>query len=313
MYNKILINQFEKGKAFIKMNGRKLESARFDFEFENGDKESVLNELKKYQNEDGGFGKAIEPDFLLPNSSPMGTWVAGQILMEIDLDADHQMVKQMIEYLVQTNDRESGMWDSVLEDTNDYPHAPWWHWTEGVQENWMFNPGVELAAFLVHWSTVKSGSAEIGWHSIENAVKHLMQKNEMDRHEINNYQQFIKIIEPYKELLELRTQRSLESISTKILDLAEKCIAKDVSNWGTGYKPLPLDFIDHPSHPLSERFGHLIEKNLDFYVQQINKDGVWDISWSWGSYPKHFEIARQQWMGVLAANRYKQFKAFGYL
>ncbi|PEJ59977.1 hypothetical protein CN692_04085 [Bacillus sp. AFS002410] len=306
-------NHFNKGKVFIKTNGRNIEDARFDFEFENGDKKTVLNELMEYQNEDGGFGKALEPDFRLPKSSPMATWAAGQILKEIDADADHPMVKSMIEYLLKTYKLKTGMWDSVLPETNDYPHAPWWHWTEGVQENWMYNPGVELAAFIVHWSAHNSQASITGWNSIEKAVNHLMIKNEMDRHEINNYLQFIKIIEPYKELFELRNQYTLESVTTKILDLAEECVDKDVSNWGTGYKALPLDFVEHPNHQLCERLGHLIDKNIDFYIQQINEDGVWDISWRWGSYPKYFEIARQQWMGILAVKRYKQFKAFGYL
>lgn len=281
MENEVLTEHFNKGKDFIKTNVRKLENARFEYEFEYGNKETVLNYLKPFQNDDGGFGHGIEPDFWLPKSSPMATWVAGQILMEIEVEADNQMVNKMIEYLLKTNKIKTGMWDSVLPETNEYPHAPWWHWSEGVQENWMFNPGVELAAFLVHWSSEKSEAAEIGWKSIEKAAHYLMPKIEMDRHQINNYQQFIKIIEPFKEVLELRTQFSLESISAKILVLAEKCIDKDVSNWGTGYKALPLDFINHPSHPLCERLGHLIGKNLDFYIQQINEDGVWDISWSW--------------------------------
>ncbi|QKE76192.1 hypothetical protein HPK19_25200 (plasmid) [Arthrobacter citreus] len=309
----MLKERFDKAKVFIKTKARKLEQSRFEFEFEGGNKENVLTYLKTFQNEDGGFGNGIEPDFWLPSSSPMATWAAGQILTEIGAEKDERIVKFMVDYLINTNNIETGMWDSVLPETNEFPHAPWWHWQDGVQENWMFNPGVELAAFLIHWSEDKSEAAEIGWNSIEKAVHYFMNKNEMDRHEIKNYQQLIKIIKPHESTFEHRTHYSLNNLSEKILDFAEKCVDKDVSTWIQGYKALPLDFIDEPGHPLCARFGHLVEKNLDFYIQQINEDGVWDISWSWGSYPEYFETARHYWKGILAVNRYKQLKAFAYL
>ncbi len=311
--NKISKDQFKKAKGFIKSKARELERCRFEFEFEHGSKENILTQLKVYQNEDGGFGNGIEPDFWLPSSSPMATWAAGQILMEIGADKNDPMVNSMISYLVHTYHIDKGMWDSVLPENNEYPHAPWWHWQEGVQENWMYNPSVELAAFLVHWSPNQSKAAEIGWNSIDKAVNYLMNKSNMDKHEINNFQQLIKIIKNYKSTFEAKLQYSLESVSQKIMMLAEQCVDKDVSTWTEGYRALPLDFIDNPDNPLCERFGTLVEKNLDLYIEQMSEEGIWDISWSWGSYPENFEVAKRYWKGILAVNRYKQLKEFGYL
>ncbi|MGE7690374.1 hypothetical protein ACQKMI_14360 [Lysinibacillus sp. NPDC097214] len=145
------------------------------------------------------------------------------------------------------------------------------------------------------------------------AVNYLMNKSEMDRHEINNFQQLIKIIKPHESNFEDRTKYSLEVVSEKIMDLAEKCVDRDTSTWIHGYKAIPLDFIDKPDHQLCSRFGTLVQKNLHFYLEQITNEGLWDISWSWGSYPESFEKARVFWKGILAVNRYKQLKAFGYL
>lgn len=311
--NIVIKSNFEKAKLFIKTKARGLERSRFEYEFENGNQENVLRELKMYQNKDGGFGNGIEPDFWLPHSSPIATWTAGQILMDIGADKDEPMVKSMLAYLVNTNHPETGMWDTVLPENNEYPHAPWWHWQENIQENWMFNPGVELAAFLVHWSSEKSESAEIGWRSIAKAVTYLMNKSEMDKHEINNFQQLIKIIRPHELSFEAQTKYPLQVVSEKIMDFAEKCVDKDTSTWIHGYNALPLDFIDHTDHPLCLRFGQLLEKNLDLYLEQTTNDGLWDISWSWGSYPEDFKVAKEYWKGILAVNRYKQLKAFGYL
>ncbi|NGP43966.1 hypothetical protein G4V62_03000 [Bacillaceae bacterium SIJ1] len=304
---------FEKATVFMKSKARGLERSRFEYLFENASKESVIAQLKAYQNEDGGFGHGIEPDFWLPLSSPMATWAAGQILLEIDADANEPMVKSMVSYLVTTLNIETGMWASVLPENNDYPHAPWWHWQEGVQVNWMFNPSVELAAFLVHWSPEKSKGAEKGWTSIGKAIHRLMNQTDMDRHEINNYQQFLKIIKPYESTFSTKFKYTLDTVSEKIVALAERSIDKIISTWKNGYKALPLDFIDIPEHPLCDRLGLLVEQNLNLYVEEMSDEGIWDISWRWGSYPDEFEVARKNWQGILAINRYKQLRAFGYL
>lgn len=311
--NKLPKIGFAKAKVFIHSKARELERSRFEFIFENGTKESVIEQLKIYQNNDGGFGHGIEPDFWSPFSTPMATWAAGQILMEIGAEKNEPIVRSMISYLLSTVNTETGMWDAVLPENNNYPHAPWWHWHEGVQENWSFNPSVELAAFLVHWSDEQSNAAEIGWNTIAKAVIHLKNKNEMDKHEINNYQQFIKIIKTHEATFTSRIPFPFEDIFERVLFLAEKCVDKDVSAWSEGYRSLPLDFIDNSDHPLREKLGSLVDQNLHMYIKQISEEGIWDISWNWGCYPEEYEIAREYWKGIIAVNRYKQLKAFGYL
>jgi hypothetical protein len=311
--SRIPTSHFEKARSYILENGRELERARFEYEFEQESRERVITQLQAFQNEDGGFGHGIEPDFWLPYSSPMATWAAGQILMEIDADMNEPIVKSMLSYLINTNDNETGMWDSVLPKNNEYPHAPWWHWQPGVQERWMFNPGAELAAFLIHWSPENSEGTDIGWNSIQKAVAYLMGKAVMDRHEINNFQKLLKVINRHEEVARVRIPYSLNDVSKKMMGLAEQCVEKDVSVWAEGNKPLPLDFIDRPDHPLCDRFGSLVEQNFSFWLDQMTDEGVWDISWTWSDYPEPFQAARQYWKGILAVNRYKQFKAFGYL
>lgn len=202
------------------------------------------------------------------------------------------------------------MWESVLPENNDYPHAPWWHWQEGVQKNWMFNPSVELAAFLVHWSSEK---ANIGWNTINKAVEYLMSKDEMDKHEINNFQQLIKIIRPYEAEFNVKIQYALNIVTKKIMELVDQCMEKDISKWKEGYRALPLDFIHTPEDPLFKRYESLVKQNLHFYIEQMSDEGIWDISWDWGSYPKEFDVARRYWKGILAIQRYKQLKAFDLL
>ena len=84
----------EAAKKFIYTNARPLDLARWQYIFENGSQESVFRFLSAYQNEDGGFGHGLEPDCLNPNSAPLQTWVATQIIKEVDLaDASHPMIQ----------------------------------------------------------------------------------------------------------------------------------------------------------------------------------------------------------------------------
>ncbi|WP_217586039.1 hypothetical protein [Lentibacillus saliphilus] len=304
---------FNKATHFMATQARPLEQARFKHAFFQGDREDILNELQAFQNEDGGFGHGLEPDFWLPDSSPMATWAAARILYELDVDHDHPMVQKMVAYLVKTRDADTGMWPAVLPGNNDHPHAPWWHWRENVQDNWMFNPGAELAGYLVHWSNERSQHTYVGWASIEKAVRYMMDKQEMDSHEVCNFLHLLTITAREKEQFHERFEVAYEDVYEKVMKLAVDCVDQNTNTWATSYTALPLDFIDGPEHPLCERFGSLIEHNLDMFVKQINKNGVWDISWEWGSYPETFAIAKVEWQGILAIERYQRLEAFGYL
>ena len=77
---------FIRAGRWIKRCARPLEVARWEYLFEGGSRERVLEILGAYQNEDGGFGHGLKPDFWLPSSSPMATWAAVRILSEVDVE-----------------------------------------------------------------------------------------------------------------------------------------------------------------------------------------------------------------------------------
>ncbi|GAE30491.1 hypothetical protein [Halalkalibacter hemicellulosilyticus] len=303
---------FYQSSKWMKRYARPLECARWEYEFEGGSRETIIHFLRAFQNEDGGFGHGIEPDFWLPISSPMATWLAGQIMVDIDMERNHDLVQSMLTYLVRSYDEEVGFWRSVLQENNDYPHAPWWNWKEGVQGNWMYNPSAELAGFLIHWSEEGSEAEQLGWKVAIRAIDHLMVQDEMEHHQLSNFHELIKLIKKQQEV-DFKLSHSLSSIKGKVMTLIEHCVDRDVENWGTGYKPLPLDFIKSPNDPLCTRFGQLAEQNLQFYVEQLSEDGMWEPSWSWGSYPHAFPVAKRDWQGILLVNRYKVLKAFGWI
>ncbi|MFQ3545352.1 hypothetical protein Q7A53_14815 [Halobacillus rhizosphaerae] len=305
--------RFHRVENWIKRNARPLEAAQWQWMFKGGSRDLIISYLSAFQNEDGGFGHGLEPDFWLPDSSPMATWTAGQLLIEVEASPEEEIVQGLVSYLTDTCQEDWGMWPSVLPENNQFPHAPWWHWREGVQENWMFNPSIELAAFLIHWTPERSKSSLLGWKSIERAIPRLMECKEMDSHEINNYQHFVQLIQPFEASFNSNLPYTLKEVSNKILILAEQSMEKQVSSWSVGYKALPLDFIHGPDHPLCGKMNELIQSNLNFYIAKLPETGVWDISWKWGEYENEFAVARRYWQGILAIKRFKKLELFGCL
>lgn len=297
-------------KTWLRRYGRPLENARWEFLFEQGSKDQVIHYLRAFQNEDGGFGHGLEPDFWLPDSSPMATWTAGQILVEVGASQEEPVVQRLLSYLVHTPQFGPGMWPSVLPKNNCYPHAPWWHFEENAQAGWMFNPSVELAAFLIHWSPTESGGALLGWESLAFALRRVMQATSMDRHELNNYRKCLSLLTTHKERFDAQMEYAFAEVESKVQDLTKDVIDRDVSNWGTGYKPLPLDFIQGPEDPLYPQLKELVHQNLRFYLDQRTDEGIWNISWNWGQYSEVFAVVSRYWQGILAVERYKILKAF---
>ena len=68
-------NDYQEIRTWIHRNARQLELSVWNYFFENGSREAVIDALSYYQNEDGGFGHAVEPDGWNPESSPYATLV----------------------------------------------------------------------------------------------------------------------------------------------------------------------------------------------------------------------------------------------
>ena len=93
----------ERARNFIFTNALPLDLARWRFLFDDGSKRDVLKFLAGYQNADGGFGHPLEPDCWNPNSSPLQTWAATQIIKEINLE-EKRICKYACEFLTKTQE-----------------------------------------------------------------------------------------------------------------------------------------------------------------------------------------------------------------
>ncbi len=113
---------------YVLENARPLELAVYRYFFEEGSNKAVIDELSKFQNTDGGFGNALEPDFFNPNSSPIATNDAIITLSRVNaLDRDSDIAKGIVKYLESHDsfNEDKKRWLFAIDSNKDYPHAIW--------------------------------------------------------------------------------------------------------------------------------------------------------------------------------------------
>lgn len=89
-------------------------------------KEAVLEVLSQYQNSDGGFGHALEPNLRPPLSSVYTTSQGLYILREVGTTGSDAVVRPAIEHLINTYVPEQKIWPIIPREALDTPHAGHW-------------------------------------------------------------------------------------------------------------------------------------------------------------------------------------------
>lgn len=96
------------------------------------------------------MGHGLEVDSWNPNSSPIQTCTAIEILREIDFtDKNHPLIQGILCYLSSGKDFDGTSWANVIESNNEYPHAPWWHSESESSCYNIYNPTATIAGFIL--------------------------------------------------------------------------------------------------------------------------------------------------------------------
>src|SRR5439155_9887030 len=113
---------------FIWKNARLLDRQRFAHHFRGASATPVVAALRAYQNADGGFGNALEPDKRCPDSQPVDVEVAFRVLDELGDETVWRdpLIARALEFLATITTPEGGI-PFVLPSVRAYPRAPWWN------------------------------------------------------------------------------------------------------------------------------------------------------------------------------------------
>jgi len=297
-----------RAKAFIERYARPLEQRIFAYEFERGPKDAIFEALAAFQNPDGGFGNALEPDLRLPDSSVLATTVGLQVLREFDAPADHPLVRGALRYLLQTYDPAAEVWPITPPNTDDAPHAPWWTYGEKVTGIWngsLVNPRVEIIGYLYDYAP-PGLPAWVRERLTTAAVAYL------DEHP-DKVQMFDLLC--YNRLIKTRAlpEDTRATLIAKLTPLVDKLVVKDPAEW-VNYNLMPLELVDAPDSPFAGVLDDVVAQNLDFEVARQGDDGAWHPKWLWyGLYPDTWPTAEREWAGVITLRTLKTLRNFGRL
>lgn len=294
--------QFTQAKSFIEARARPLDQALYYFHFEEGSRQAVLEALIQFQNEDGGFGQALEPDSRLPASSPLATTVALQIMQDVSLPASHPLFQQAVAYLSQTFHRKKGYWQPMDAAVNDFPHAPWWtydHEQDKTLPESPINPTAEVLGYL--YAGLGQDLPDF-CDDVAGMIASYLAKNV----------QTISMegIHCYQRALDLYPLDLQDRVKPTLGAAIQNRVEPNPEAW-SGYVAKPLAFVHSPDSAWYDELRPGVEANLDYAIQSQAADGSWPPTWNWGDdFPEAWAIARREWAGLITVGTLKTLRAF---
>jgi hypothetical protein len=282
----------ERATSFVWTNARLIDRFRFARQFLGGDVEPVLDALRPYQNPDGGFGNALEPDLRAPVSQPQPVELAMHILDELDA-MDDPMVARACDYLLGITTRDGGV-PFVLPMSAEFPRAPWWNTDPDPPAS--VNPTAAIAGLLHKHGIGHSWlgpATEFCWREVERDA-------ELGGYDFLSLFTFLQYV-PDRS----RADTGFDRVARRLFDSGQLTLDEHA----TGHVFLPLQFAPTPYSPQWRLFDDaMIERHLDALVGRQQNDGGWPISWEPPGQAAVFE-----WRGSVTIGVLETLRAYGRL
>ncbi|MES9540223.1 hypothetical protein [Actinomadura sp. NPDC000600] len=270
---------------FMRLNARLIDRHRFALHFRGGPAAPVLAALRAYENPDGGYGHALEPDLRGEDSQPVPAQHALQFLHEAGAD-DDPAVTRVAGYLASITTAGGGV-PFVLPTVRDAPHAPWWQTPDDPPGT--INPTATLAGMLHRagadhpwlgpatdfcWRYLEAPGAEPGAYDVLAVLTFLDHVPDRDR---------------------------AEATFARVRDLLAAHARSDHQE--------PLDFAPDPGGHGRRLFDtDRIDACLDALVDEQGDDGGWDVA-----FPIWTPVTRPEWRGFVTVERLRTLRAYGRL
>lgn len=288
-------------KAWLMNKGRQLEIARYAYTFLSGSAEDVIQALKAYQNDDGGFAHGLEPDFWTPESNPIDTWTAINVMRSLALPSNHPLIQSTLAYLRNTPHKDKGQYYFRIQDNNNHPHAPWWHYTEASKIE-SYNPSASLYGFILKHEPSDSDFYLETIEAFEAMLSVFMADFDIEMHALRC------LIEL---LADLEDTFDLSAVRQKLEAAVVKTVEHDSSRWFTDYCARPSQLIESPKTPGYGPLRHWVDLELEHMRTRQNSAGVWDLTWSWEDRdPEAFKKAEKAWQSIIAYDTLVRFERF---
>ncbi len=298
----------QRALAFLAEHGRPLDRALHAYHFTGGDRAAVLAALAPYQNPDGGFGHALEPDVRTPASSAIATSHGLAILREVGAPADDPRVRRAVDYLLATFDPARRVWPIVPPEVDEAPRAFWWEYAESAANfgDFLANPRATLLGHLYHYAALTPAGFLDGVAG--DVVAHLEARDD----DIPMYDLFC-----YMELAGAPNapEAVRRPIAARLRRVIPQVLETDSAQWASETVFKPLAVAPAPDAPLAAAVPPaLVDANLDVEIANQLADGSWPLGWSWAVLDADaWARAEREWKGHVIVLKLRTFRAYGRL
>lgn len=283
---------FDKAANFIWTNGRLLERRIFEYVFYDGSKKAVIDALNAYQNDDGGFGNALEPDLRTPESQPVCVEFGLRTLYDLNIQ-DRYLAFKVCEFISNHADLEKGIPD-IFPSAGKYPKAAHWNNPQVTEPSFSRLTGL---VGLLSWQQIKHP-----W--LDKAVAVCLRDIRL-----NNYDDSHTILNAFCLLESMPQTSEIEELYNKLADEVYKCRFLNITP-SKSYGLSPLDFSPNPQSYCRKIFSDdVIKSHLEDIESQQAEDGGWELQWE-----PPGEMSRLEWRAyktlknLMILDAYKDFR-----
>ena len=300
-------DQFERAADYLRREARPLERVLFAHAFEGGSRTAVLAALMPYQNDDGGFGRALEPDMRAAASSVLATTIALDILRRVGATEETSGLPAALVYLIDNYDAETGRWPIISPAVEDAPHAPWWAYAESAANfrDFWANPRASVVGYL--WQYRKLVPSPFVDGALRLAATDLLTYSQMM--EMHDLMCYVDLLATPGLPGEMR-----ENMIDKLRRVVVRSVVMDPAEWND-YNLKPLTVVRSPQSELAAAVDPaVLDANLDYLLDTQETDGTWGPNWAWDFIDADaWAAAEREWRGVLTLRNLETLRAFGRL
>lgn len=302
---------FARARKFLLERGRPLEAARFRHAFEDGGTGPVLTALRAFQNPDGGFGRALEPDCRAPESSALATSTALRALHDLHVPSSEALLVNAAQWLRSQlhTDADGTVWPFLPPEAEAHPHAPWWSQAEpgrlaGAFGGFRVNPRAEIVALLWHWpELLPDGLLALLTTETRDAVLAGLEPGDVNGHHV------AAVFAQHPDVPQAHRQPALEYLR----DVLPGRVAHTPDDFAA-YGLSALSAAPTPASPLAPGLEEPLAAALAHLLTSQAEDGSWGPNWSWGGqFPDVWPQAEAEWRSVLTLDALLTLRAWGRL
>lgn len=274
-------------RRFVHRDARLLDRLAFDAAFDGGDPAAVLHALGSYQNADGGFGHALEPDTRTSSSQPLYLELALEYMDEAGARDPHRLLRAC-DWLAGVLGPDGGA-PILIESFRDADFAP--HWADGPGALGI-NPNGGIAGRLLKLGVehpVRERLHDFCWRSVEGID---------GAHNVGEALIFLEHA-PDRRRAEVRAEALVRHLPQTRLFKADPA--------APGYG---LDALFYARTP--QAWAHrwldpaLVRTALSHLEATQQADGGWPIDWT---PPGSAAVA--EWRGILTVRAVRTLRAYG--